>query len=293
MDHDADTIPIDRDHAVAELLTFFDHDHLPPDLAEVARPFGAAARALAAGNSDLALGLARHSLPGREGVAMVTKLSLMLDAIQAGYRSDGVRSALRFILEAKDCAVRAVLVLRRERPKLLDSLAGAEACTTILAGPGRMADLETIGAVEPGATVDPIGHMVGRLTERGRWLARIASAPPKTMLTYEGLASMRAKQRIADLRGLVERMEAAAARMEAAAGSAGKSTADRLSELRRLQRPIPGERLGLGPDSGDFIVTSVSRGEHPALTITAHPIESSCTIPPDLLKSDKPSGLNG
>ncbi|MFE6379238.1 hypothetical protein [Streptomyces roseolus] len=62
--------------AVANVLRFFAHDHLPPRLAEVSRPF-----------ADLAHSVAAH--PGLAGPELTV--------------------ALRKLLESKDCAVRAAL----------------------------------------------------------------------------------------------------------------------------------------------------------------------------------------
>lgn len=67
--------------ATAALLPFFAHGHLPADLAEVSAPF-----------SDLAHCLAEN-LQGPE-----------------------VTVALRKLLEAKDCAVRAAVAQRTESP---------------------------------------------------------------------------------------------------------------------------------------------------------------------------------
>jgi len=64
------------------LLDFFQHAHLPKDLAEVSRPFG-----------ELAHKVAEH-LDGPE-----------------------VTVCLRKLLEAKDCAVRALVATKRPSPE--------------------------------------------------------------------------------------------------------------------------------------------------------------------------------
>jgi len=267
MDPDADTSPIDHDPAVAELLTFFDHDHLPPDLAEVARPFREAALAWQEeGQPDLALALVRRTLPGREGEAMSAKLRMMQDAQRAWDRRE---EALRLLLEARDCAVRAVMVLRRERSDLLDSLAGAEACTTILAGPGRMADLETIGAVEPGATVDPIGHMVGR---RGAMNREIVACPTcersdRVVMAGPGWGCLACGCYWNPAISVV------------VPGGNPPQRSSLWRKLRRLavsRRPIRGEDLGLGPESGAYEITSMEdvEGEGPGRSIRIRMVKS-------------------
>ena len=67
------------DHRFTEMLQLFDYEHLPPELQEVSKPF-----------SDLA-----HQVAERTAL-----------------RPAEAMTALRKLLEAKDCAVRAVVPVR-------------------------------------------------------------------------------------------------------------------------------------------------------------------------------------
>ncbi|MET9953500.1 hypothetical protein ABZ135_18385 [Streptomyces sp. NPDC006339] len=67
------TVP-ERHPAVANVLRFFDHSHLPPRLAEVSRPFGELAHDLA-------------DRPGLDGPELTTALRRLLDAKDAAVRA--------------------------------------------------------------------------------------------------------------------------------------------------------------------------------------------------------------
>jgi hypothetical protein len=98
------------------LLQFFAYEHLPPHLKDVSRPFGEMAKAIlsdreqAAQKVDAAIAWIERDLPSNpEATWARTKLaevSLMLSGHNPRMTFD---EALRLLLEAKDCAVRAVL----------------------------------------------------------------------------------------------------------------------------------------------------------------------------------------
>lgn len=79
--------------AAEQLLRYFRYDHLPPHLQAVSRPFGELAHALACDDKGEAEGFDDLLVP------------------LAGTQLDGpeLTVALRKLLEAKDCAVRAAL----------------------------------------------------------------------------------------------------------------------------------------------------------------------------------------
>ncbi len=106
-----------HDPAVAELLSFFDFAHLrerTPHLAAASEPFYFAAHALDAIGTDGGAyldDLAADS-PGNEGAEARFKVSRAREAL-ASKAIGGIGPALRLLLEAKDCAVRAALVRHR------------------------------------------------------------------------------------------------------------------------------------------------------------------------------------
>jgi hypothetical protein len=79
--------------ATAELLTFFEYEHLPPQLAAVSRPF-----------HDLAHRLVRSEA---DPMGLHPDRGLALEGPEASV-------ALRKLLESKDCAVRAAIVQGRK-----------------------------------------------------------------------------------------------------------------------------------------------------------------------------------
>lgn len=98
-----------------ELLQFFAYAHLPPHLQAVSQPFGDTAEALAA----MPIGLLED-----DGDSLVSSLSREYDCAspanheatwavvkigEARHALPRLDMALRKLLEAKDCAVRAVL----------------------------------------------------------------------------------------------------------------------------------------------------------------------------------------
>lgn len=112
---------------MSELLQFFAYEHLPPRLQAVSKPFGEAARALAAlSPEDLRKAQGQHDqepaskilyeltllmdtglLPcNTEATWCVVKLSEARAVACSGASLDMV---LRRVLEAKDCAVRSLV----------------------------------------------------------------------------------------------------------------------------------------------------------------------------------------
>lgn len=118
-----------HDPAVCELLSFFDTEHLPAHLAEAARPFCAVARALVAGDVGPVLDLVepggRVRIGSRECRTADVKLLMARDILRSGRAAiSGLAPVLRLLLEAKDCAVRAVLVVQRSMgPEAVEQLA--------------------------------------------------------------------------------------------------------------------------------------------------------------------------
>jgi hypothetical protein len=114
-------MPTHHDPAIEELLSFFDFQHLverTPWLADASRPFQAVALVLVEGNRSASrpkvtelLGFVKQT-PGRETAAAVVKLQSIVDTLSFAVEPP-TEAMLRLLLEAKDCAVRAVLVLRR------------------------------------------------------------------------------------------------------------------------------------------------------------------------------------
>jgi hypothetical protein len=99
------------------LMQFFTYAHLPPHLQEASKPFCEIAEKLAAMSTDereengyAALGVLREKLEGlpsnSESMEADAKLAFAQDGVCERYELDDL---LRYVLEAKDCAVRAVL----------------------------------------------------------------------------------------------------------------------------------------------------------------------------------------
>jgi hypothetical protein len=105
--------------AIAELLSFFEAGDLPSALA---RPFLEVAEAIATMTSRpvarsrvQALASAVSRTPGREAIVAIDKLKQLHDVLSFS-RDPKPLEMLRTLLEAKDCVVRAELVLRRGGP---------------------------------------------------------------------------------------------------------------------------------------------------------------------------------
>lgn len=107
-----------------DLLQFFAYAHLPPRLQVASEPFGAVADAIDGEPSSIVVGAALQrrvealqlrlgSLPdnaeSREAQSKLNRLRSMLHAFPNGEGGVSKSYALRELLEAKDCAVRAVL----------------------------------------------------------------------------------------------------------------------------------------------------------------------------------------
>lgn len=89
--------------AAAQLLRFFKYDHLPAHLAEVSKPFCVLARSLA--------GVPEHDQPE---LTQASDLSTMFAGLIGQLDGPELTVALRKLLEAKDCAVRAALAQGEE-----------------------------------------------------------------------------------------------------------------------------------------------------------------------------------
>lgn len=103
--------------AVSEMLRWFDYDHLAPHLQDVVRPFAILAKSIAARTEwqveelDEASGLSTTF-----GVLAATQAT-----------GPELTVALRKLLEAKDCAVRAVIAAAREEEQRLEERVQREA----------------------------------------------------------------------------------------------------------------------------------------------------------------------
>jgi hypothetical protein len=110
---------------MSELLQFFAYEHLPAHLQTVSKPFGESARALAALSPE---DLKRGPDVGEPACKILYELSLLMDTghlpcnVEATYAivkigeakmmanaGKSLDTVLRRLLEAKDCAVRALV----------------------------------------------------------------------------------------------------------------------------------------------------------------------------------------
>lgn len=213
------TDPTEHPPAIARLLRHFDFAHLPPHLAVVSERFHAAALVLAARDSWVAnevAQLANHlrSWPGPESEEAQRKLEQLRGRIadhgqprRCGWW--GLLRWLRLLLEAKDCAVRAVLELQRDMaPEVAEALRDLPETADSVAGlPERLAVLAKAGAVAEVTEPDSQGYATARVTTLGRHMVAIARAtapktparepepsepPPEGMLPVEALNGLMA-----------------------------------------------------------------------------------------------------
>lgn len=141
----ANVYAMDTDPAISELLSFFDFAHLQertPHLAAASEPFYFAAHALDAMGTDGDAYLAdlAEDSPGNEGAEARFKVSRAREAL-ASKAIGGIGPALRLLLEAKDCAVRAALVRHRA-----EQAGGLTSSKTVAVAdlPGLLAGIERL-----------------------------------------------------------------------------------------------------------------------------------------------------
>jgi hypothetical protein len=110
---------------MSALLQFFAYEHLPPHLQAVSKPFGEAARVLETSSDNrplrgtlvqavielvrVSVATLPENIERREAMRKLVELHSVMQAYSNGEGGIGVDAALRMLLEAKDCAVRALV----------------------------------------------------------------------------------------------------------------------------------------------------------------------------------------